>query len=86
MVNSDAGIRCSIEQFLSGPTCDDSIFNADGIRDLLTDQYERGIDHWNVILTLAAVHRALDYFVHESPVPPAGLEAVIPAYRMPRVS
>jgi hypothetical protein len=77
-------LRRDLEQFVAGPLFDSALFNGAGIRDLLHEHYDRGIDHSELILYLAVVHRSLEYFVYSRPtaIPDSlGARAIIPWHR-----
>ena len=70
LLRADPEIGRAIERFVDGPTFDQDIFNANGIRIILREHYELGIDHSELILLLAMVHRALDALVYcQTPMP-----------------
>jgi hypothetical protein len=68
LVRRDPRLRAAIEEFTDGPDCDDGIFNAGGIRRLLAEHYDGGVDHSELILYLALVHRSIEYFIAQRPV------------------
>jgi len=74
LLRDDPEIGRAIERYLESQTFDRDIFNDSGIRAILKEHYELGIDHSELILLLAMVHRALDYLVYcYSPSPPSQL-------------
>lgn len=76
LIRSCSELRWGVERFLSGPICDDSVFNVAGIRGLMRDHYERGIEHSELIMCLATVHKALEQLVYSRPAaaPAFGLD------------
>ena len=74
MIRADQSLRRSLERFLNGPDCDDSLFNVPGIRSLVQEHYDGSADVSRFILQFSTVHRALEYFVyHPVSEPPADL-------------
>jgi hypothetical protein len=66
MVRSDPELRRAMEVFLKRPRYDHGIFNRSGIRRILAEHYEEGVDHSTLILLLAMVHRSMEYFLYDT--------------------
>jgi hypothetical protein len=75
LLRNDPGIRDSLREYLTGPTCDDSIFNSAGILELLEEHYQGGVDHAELIMYLSVLHHALDFLLTRTPIePPAAID------------